>query len=383
MIIKSYRFCDVDSPGWSFQEVELGKMNLLVGDSGAGKTRFLNTLFNLARMVSGTRGLAQGQWELRLSAGASEYAWTLAIRTRKDPETGNVRPVVVEERLSVLGTDGQYRRVLSRQGNRLTYNNQTLPKLTQDAVSFRLLRDEEEIRPLYGGFSSMRRREFSDQALARAREVSPLPRERLSERIRVPRDLFYLDTNLNNILCLMAKHFPDVFAKLVSSFIDVFSTVEDLVVMDASDLDLGIDVQGIVWAVAVRERGLDRPIPVWDLSSGMQKVLLIVADILLLPEGGIYLIDEYENSLGLSAIDFLPGFIAEEGGDKQFFITSHHPYLINHVPVKDWYVFCRNGMDVAIRYGQDNVDKYGRSRQQRFVQLINDPFYNRSLERSA
>ncbi len=40
----------------------------------------------------------------------------------------------------------------------------------------------------------------------------------------------------------------------------------------------------------------------------MQKVLLILTDVFILPEGGVYIIDEYENSLGLNAIDFLARF---------------------------------------------------------------------------
>ena len=47
MKINSYQFTDVRLTGWRFSRVEFGNVSLLVGDSGAGKTRLLNTLFNL------------------------------------------------------------------------------------------------------------------------------------------------------------------------------------------------------------------------------------------------------------------------------------------------------------------------------------------------
>ena len=72
-------------------------------------------------------------------------------------------------------------------------------------------------------------------------------------------------------------------------------------------------------------------IPVQQLSSGMKKVLLIITDVLTLPKESIYMIDEYENSLGINAIDFLPQFILDHGKDIQFIITTHSPQMLGEV----------------------------------------------------
>jgi len=90
--------------------------------------------------------------------------------------------------------------------------------------------------------------------------------------------------------------------------------------------------------------------------------------------------DEYENSLGINAINFFPSFLADIETDKQFIITSHHPYIINKIPVENWFIFHRKGSEIKIRYGRENVERFGRSKQQRFIQLINDPFYNEGVE---
>ncbi len=115
-----------------------------------------------------------------------------------------------------------------------------------------------------------------------------------------------------------------------------------------------------------------------DLSSGMQKVLLIITDIITLPNNSIYIIDEYENSLGINAINFLPDFIISNGKDSQFITTSHHPYLINNIPVTDWQIFSRCGSTVTVKGGNELIGKYNKSKQDAFIQLMNDPAYTGS-----
>ena len=116
-------------------------------------------------------------------------------------------------------------------------------------------------------------------------------------------------------------------------------------------------------------------IPFFEWSSGMKKVLLIITDILTLPDNSFYTIDEYENSLGQNAIGFLPDFIDSYGGNTQFFITSHHPVLISNMPMENWYVLNREGSRVRIKRGDKYIDKFGISKQSAFTQLTNDPFF--------
>ena len=46
--------------------------------------------------------------------------------------------------------------------------------------------------------------------------------------------------------------------------------------------------------------------------------------VILPEEGCVYLIDEYENSLGVNAINFFPSVLFEAASKSQFIITSHH-----------------------------------------------------------
>jgi predicted ATPase len=168
--------------------------------------------------------------------------------------------------------------------------------------------------------------------------------------------------------------FPKTFAEIAQQFREIFPFVSEIGIRKLSDLSpetIDDDRQ----VIAIREKGIRSWIHLEGLSSGMLKVLLILTDLRLMPSGGIYMIDEYENSLGVNAIDFLPDIMLEMTDRIQFLLISHHPYLINRIPIKDWYIFGRQGAHVQIRFGEELVSRYGASKQQAFVQLINDPFY--------
>ena len=62
------------------------------------------------------------------------------------------------------------------------------------------------------------------------------------------------------------------------------------------------------------------------------------------------------------------------------FVTSHHPYIINNIPVRNWYVFHRKGNEVTVKHGDELISKYGKSKQEAFIQLLNDCFYIRGIE---
>ncbi len=45
------------------------------------------------------------------------------------------------------------------------------------------------------------------------------------------------------------------------------------------------------------------------------------------------------------------------------------------MPIKDWLVFNRTGSNVNVVYGKQLEERLGRSSQQAFLKLINDPIY--------
>ncbi|MBK6913783.1 MAG: hypothetical protein IPH11_08980 [Ignavibacteriales bacterium] len=147
------------SPDWEFCKVQFQKINLIVGDSGTGKTRLLNTIFNLGTYVAQGKPGGEGEWNVSLKIENDIYNWKVS----NVKEGNNI--VVKNEKLILNG-----RSILERDGDKFYFDKfQTLPKLSKNELSIYILKEEELIKPIYDGFSRMLRRKFFDDDLKKIR----------------------------------------------------------------------------------------------------------------------------------------------------------------------------------------------------------------------
>jgi len=369
MKIISYEYRQSGNTEWKFSRVELRNMNLLVGDSGTGKTVFLNTIFNLAGIAFGSEPLLYGHWKIKFKQDESVYHWEIEAE-----QFSNGKTLLMMEHLCQETENGNIS-IVERNEDWFKFSGKEMPKLPRENTSIFLLREEEKIKPLHLGFGNISRRNFSENALNENIRNEAVSTDFLDEQT----DIFKLrnmDAGINLKLYFLSREKPEIFQILCNYYTEVFPFIEKIEVFEKE----AINPDMFIPLFYIKEKYVDSWIPVDQLSSGMKKVLLVLTDVCIFPEEGIYLIDEYENSLGINAINFFPSFLADIETDKQFIITSHHPYIINKIPVENWFVFHRRGSEIKIRYGRENVERFGRSRQQRFIQLINDPFYNEGVE---
>jgi AAA15 family ATPase/GTPase len=376
MKIIQYR-CDGrgEDDDWVFSPVEFGKVNLLVGDTATGKTRFLNTLFNIGTFVSNDE-FKRGLWDVVFEQNNSRYSWKIES-TGIAPEARQI----ISERLVQLQGD-QETLIIDRTADEFYFKGNKLPKLTKEITALSLLKGEEEIRPLHEGFGRIRRRRFSLEALSQIAQLEPIAPDILQEFQSSPTEdrLYKSQLGLNATLYVLSIHFQEVFDKIRAHFQAAFPFVVDTRMLDFNQLSRGSRLAFEIPLFCIKEKSGTQWIPITEASSGMQKVLLILTDAYTLPTGSIYIIDEYENSLGVNAIDFFPNFLLEFDRDIQFFLTSHHPYIINEIPPRNWYVFHRKGTTVTIKYGEEIEKRFGKSKQRAFIQLINDSFYTEGVE---
>lgn len=375
MRIIKYQCRDTSSLGWNFVEVEFQSVNLLVGNSASGKTRFLNTLFNLGRFVC-AKEFRSAWWVIVFEHAGSVFRWEL----ESYKEEGDDEGVIVKDNLwqKDSGSD-DWLSLIKRDQERFLFQDTVLPKLSHKETSISLLKEEELIRPIYEAFSLIWRRRFFAEAVSRIAEFHTVPIKLLDDLAKGRKklsELLHPDINLNVVLYILSLHDRTAYFDIVEQFKSTFPFVEDMRIVDFSKVHPNVGMAANVPVPQIRERDSDSWVSLSELSSGMQKVLLILTDLQIIPEGGVYLIDEYENSLGINAIDFFPEHILTLTKPIQFFITSHHPYIINRIPVRNWYVFHRNGTQVSVTYGEEVEKRYGRSRQQAFIQLINDPLFS-------
>lgn len=375
--ILKYHYQDSEMPGWTFDPVEFGQINLLVGDSATGKTRFLNTISNLGRFV-GSKDFKGGSWDLTFEHQRQLYSWK--VQSRSDSPTDKAGYVIKELLAEVK--NGSQIPIIERDGEVLRFRGKKMPKLSRSEAGISLFEEEAIIQPIFQGFASIQSRSFSESALSDAVSLQPvLPS--LVTKLKSQKDLrilFEARANLSVNLYMLNRFFKKIYLTIIEQYQRIFPFIEQVDLRELSNIQPDLRFLGAVPVFSFRERNSEIWIPINQCSSGMQKVLLILTDLFILPDGGVYIIDEYENSLGLSAIDFFPQFVLELEKDLQFFVASHHPYIINAIPPNNWYVFHRNGMHVSIEYGQDLVERFGRSKQQAFIQLINDPYFYEGVE---
>lgn len=340
----------------SYSPIELSNVNLVVGISGAGKSRFINTLFNLALFASQERiiDLRSGNWDITFSENNHEYRWLVSIQNG-----------IVEREELFQFINGIKLNLLTREKDNITYKNNQLVKLRQEKLSTLLL-NEDELIEVKKGFSSFYQRKFSEQSLHEAMELGFLDPTKLNNKPYFNDTSELFTKNINLRLYFLKKYFDLDFEFVKNNFREVFPFISDLDIAEENPM---------LPQPYVKEKGIQKPIYITELSSGMKKILLFLTDIATMKKSSVYLIDEYENSLGINAINFLPDLLYEKSEDIQFIITSHHPYLINNVPIENWLVFNRKGLKVNIIQGQKALERYGKSKQDAFIKLINDPYF--------
>ncbi|GAF82420.1 unnamed protein product, partial [marine sediment metagenome] len=290
--------------------------------------------------------------------------------------------IVKKDLLYVIDNKGDKKVIVKRDENKFLYRGEILPKLSPYVSSISLLQNEDNIKPIYSGFKTILRRRFFTDELEKNFQIKEVKSDFL-EFLKKQKDLtalFYANINANIKLAILQESFKEIYKEIKTHLLDVFESIEDVTILDNNELRSNIRFSSPAPVFCIKERNIKKYIGANEMSSGMQKVLLLLLDLFLIPKGGIFLIDEYENSLGLTAIDFLPDFLIETDFDNQFFITSHHPYIINNIPIENWIVFHRKGSQVKIKSGTELKKEFGKSKQKYFSQLINDPFYKEGVE---
>ncbi len=357
---------------WEYETDNLDAINLLVGISGSGKSRFLNLLFNMARSISQSTPFTHGYWLIEFRIDGVVYKWELSVDDNKDFE-----PYIEKERLIRIHSDDE-EVLIERNKDDFLFKEAKLPKLQKNIPGISLLKEEETIIPVFNHFTHIQRRLFHESGLRDAIAYEGVPLH-VIEMIRKKKDIELIwkhELTVNTKMFLMKELFPDLYKIAISNFMNIFPFIDRCDVKPAQTRGIPVAPNTLVMTFCVKEKGVKEWINLSDLSSGMQKVLLIITDILLLPQNSTYIIDEYENSLGINAIDFLPEFLlAHANPNTQFFITTHHPYLINSMPIEHWRIFHREGSSVMVKNGTELKERYGKSKQKAFVLLMNDPLY--------
>ncbi len=382
-MILSFEYEDLDT-GWKLEPVEFDALNLLVGPSGVGKTRILEALLNVRRLaLRGVYELPSSRWDLTLGHEDLSYRWQGELRVTfsrrrngsasREPETdGHIVWEKVERNGEVL---------VDRSADSFQFQSRSLPSLNRHNSAVYLLAEELELIPVVAALESFR--ELKELWIFGA--VSSV-----SEAEQVRKEL---DGSLDE---LMASHLipflklyvlqtdhPEVFERLCGDFKDVFPGVSELRVATPDELnvlprqDEHFMTEKLV--LALHERGVGPWITYKAWSTGMLKTLIFLIETALAPDGTVFLIDELENGLGVNCLPEIAGRMLEGLDRVQFIATSHHPRVINEIPMRRWKLVTRQGSRVQVISTDDIPSLQRSSRLEHFTQLLNAPEYQEAV----
>jgi hypothetical protein len=370
--------------GWELAPMEFGDVNLLVGVSGVGKTKILEAILALKEIIFGIDWQKQFlngvEWDITFyTAPDWKYRWSGKsyninyneytideFGERIYSSRGNLPQLEVEE----IYLNGAC--IAHRKNGIIEFESKVMPKLSPSESLINIFQAEDKIAPIINGLrlvvvsQTQNPERWTDSSIFRESNDPSLY------------DIEKLNYTLVDRLGLLWINKRETFDRIKSNFIEIFPQVEDLEIsIEQIKFEVSVTTRPI-FSLKLKEKSVDRWITQWNLSMGMLKTLAHIVEIYLLPEGSILLIDEFENSLGVNCIDVVTELLNDRK-DIQFVITSHHPYIINKIPMQYWKIITRKGSVVTATNATDYEELSG-SRHKVFTQLINLPDYTEGIQ---
>ena len=357
--------------GWNVENIQFNPMlTLLVGASGVGKTRILNLINEFCEIAQGKsyNGLA---WKVEFEQEGRDYVWEGEFEQIDEPPITISDPkekkfALVSEHISENGET-----IAFRVKDKFTYKGQDLIKLDNTKSAIELLKEEDSISPINYGFIQCYSLNVSDNSIHISPIIDTLNHNPLSTgAIKLLTILSPLER-----LFLLRENKLKEFEIIDQKFHDIFPTVEELDFTLAKTFN-----DALIPILRIKEKNVSRWIRQDGISSGMMRTLLQIITLVLANDGDVIMIDEFENGLGVNCINELADLIMEPEADIQVVMTSHHPYIINAIPVKDWKILTRNGSDVHVHTAEElHIGEH--SKHEAFMQLLQTPEYKTGQNR--
>jgi hypothetical protein len=383
MNIKSFEFIDATS-GWMLEKVSFSGFNLLVGVSGAGKTRIVRALehvFNLAIGAKDGEETRGARFAIEFDHDGLEYRWNAVLEPPLPPTENidNGSKLTVDSPLIHTEQITQAEQVIvNRSPDRFEFMGQEIPRIDRSKSAIAVLKDNPSIRPLHRAFSA---------CVSKMLALMPTHGMNFEEFFEKEKGMYQSVEDIAADQTLPIHHkaeilqelFPEAFTEIEDIFRDAFPTVEQLRVWRSEPRQVSATFRSYHVALQAKEAGVDVWVPFHGMSSGMQRYLSFLIHLAFAPRGTVVLIDELEASLGINCLPAATRFLLNRAPDLQFIITSHHPYIIEKIPMDRWKIVTRKGSHVRVLDAAAIPALQERSRLDHFTRLINLPEYEQGI----
>jgi len=391
MKINKFKF-GISNPeqNWEIEEVEFGSINLLVGESGAGKTTILRALDLICDVAQGkARKFGGASWSIDFSHDSKRYCWSLKSETINTESFDNAshklyqpkffdefpteyESDIVAESL-IVTKDRQEVTIFDRNSSSLKFGKYGIvPKPRKDESVISLFSEEETIDPILTAFKSLYFQNILFQSnLNKSVIIHRLEIDFLETDSNESSDLEVLKKSISDFpfilkAFLLQNHFPVIFNSLKQSFLEIFPRISDIRVQSKETSNTGHEL-----FFEIQESNPAQWISQSRISSGMIRSLYLLFELFLTPCGSVILIDEFENGLGINCMPQIADLILDCEDRVQFILTSHHPYIINNIPWETWQLVGWKTKKICVKPATKIPKLKTSSSLDKFTQLIN------------
>lgn len=352
--------CKDNNSGWSLNEIKFNMINLIVGISGVGKSKTLNSIMNLKEIARG-RSVNGFSWRVQIALEDEVYLWEGKFNTIEQNQfevLDSNQEVKISAKKSRIVNEKLCRnsRVVFEVSDAGTvFLGKAVPKTNRKSL-LSIFSEEEDLLRINAFLNSMILVDFDEETNFGFPENAF---HSLTRQINSIEKLKKVDLPVIIKLCALQRIDRKQFDNVKNNFISIFPFVKDI------KFDLDKANRNYILFIKEKETGW---VEQKEISSGMFKSLLYIAELLLLQKNSVVLIDEFENGLGLNCIHKIAN-ILKSTQDIQFILTSHHPYIINNIELSDWIILSRDGSAVNVKKADEL--SLGISSHENFKQLIN------------
>ena len=355
--------------GLSIKKIKFNKLNLLVGESGVGKSQILSFIKFMKVLTKDNEknfdNLIQYdcQYNINFNIGENNYIYKVKINLNTDKN--NLCEFEIEnEELYVNGKN-----IIYRDGD-FSYieGYSKLPLIKKNDTLANIFSEEDILKNIFDSainiydLTNMTNLEFDASKLIinKINKISCSIDELSNRKYQKVGMAGYHGSY--KVVAEVLYHFNiDGFNQVKQDFKEIFYNVEDIIVKYNYEKEID--------ELFLKEKNCDKWINWAQVSSGMKKVFSFLVILKSIPGGSIVLIDEFENGLGNNCIDELTEYILNYEKDIQFIITSHHPYIINNIPTKFWSVITRKN-SVVKNINAKGIG-IGSTKYDAFFELVN------------
>lgn len=356
---------------WSLEKSSFNKLTLLVGASGVGKTQILKSIMNLKAIAEG-QALSGVSWAITFHtldnryyywAGKFENKGDIEFSEYEDDEIERNTPILLNEEIRL-----DNKTILQRSSDQILFNGAITVKLPQHQSALYLLKEEDLIKPAFNGFKKIINSDQSDSQ-KEPYKIRIFETQKLLKSLKTINKIQESKEDIRTKLYLTYKNASHIFQEIKARYIDIFPQIEDIKVepLDFEDDGLPMILKEYPF-IQIKEFGINKWIKQQNISSGMFRTLIHISEIYLCSAGSVFLIDEFENSLGINCINELTSDILTSERQLQYIITSHHPYIINNIHFDNWKLVTRNRGVIQTHVAKDF--NLGNSKHDAFMQLL-------------